>query len=184
MIWQRPYSRENLSLPDEPILSERLSLREVREDDLPSLWLLDSDPEVMKYIRPPSTDKEAFMAEHKKDLEAGERFKFFRLITLKKTDKPIGWLLLRPTEDQKWVEVGYRVLKNHWGKGYAPEACRTIIDLAFSKWGLKEVIAVLMKDNEKSAKTAEKIGLTYQGQRQEFYDMDLAFYLLENKTAG
>ena len=183
MKWTKPYSRKMLSLPTEPILTERLLLRTMREDDIPSLWLMDSDPDVMKYIPTPILDKQTYLADMKKDFHEAERFKFFLIIADKKTDEAIGWLLFRPTEDGKWVELGYRLLKKQWGKGYVPEAARAIIRIGFNDLGLTEVMLVLIKENKKSQKVAEKLGFTYQGIRK-FYNMDLAFYLLKKTLIG
>lgn len=179
MKWNMPYSRDRLTLPKQPILSERLALRGMRESDLPILWLMDSDPEVMRYIHEPRSDQKAFYGEMLEDLRAGIRFKFFRIIADINTDEAIGWLLFRPTENEKWVELGYRLPKHHWGKGYVPEASKAIIKTAVNDWGLDKIMAVLIKENIKSAKVAEKLGFEYQGQTREYYDMDLAFYVLD-----
>lgn len=184
MNWEPPYSREKLSLPDEPILSERLVLRKLCVGDIDTLWLMDSDPDVMEFMPKIYTDKAAHREEMLKDLNEGEKFKFFRFIDLKENNDPVGWFLFRPTENQKWVEIGYRLLISQWGKGYATEACRAFISLGFEKWGVKDVMAILSAENRNSARVVEKLGLTYRGQTQDYHDMDLAFYLLENKTAG
>jgi RimJ/RimL family protein N-acetyltransferase len=178
MKWQRPYYRHELSLPEAPILTERLCLRAIREDDFQAIWQMDSDPEVMKYIRPILVDKAAFMDEMKADFAKGQRFKFFRIIADKSTDKAMGWLILRPTEDGKWVELGYRLLKIHWGKGYAPEGSKALINLGFDKLELDEIMLVLRSENKKSSNVAERLGFIYQGIRK-FYDLDLSFYLLK-----
>ena len=180
MKWEKPYSRLTLSLPLEPILTENLSLRQMREDDFEAIWNMDSDPDVMRYIRDPQTDKEAFIAELRQDLKKGERFKFYRMMADKTTDKAIGWLILRPTEDGRWIEIGYRLLKSHWGKGLAPEGSRALIELGFGTLGLSEIMLVLRPENKSSSIVAEKLGFIYQGIRK-FYDLDLSFYLLKNK---
>lgn len=179
MDWSPPYSRERLSLPDEAIYSERLILRKLQVGDIEALWEMDSDPDVMEFMPMIYSDKTAHREEMLKEIGYGDKFKFFRFIALKETNEPVGWFLFRPTENQKWVEVGYRLLKKQWGNGYATEACRTFIQLGFEKWGVKEIMAILSKENKNSARVAEKLGLTYRGQTQDYHDMDLAFYLLE-----
>ena len=179
MKWQPPYSREKHFLPDPILETERLILRPITTDDWPCIWELESDPEVMRFIvdyyRDPVAHREEFLA----DIAKGERYKFFYAIVPKKTGRPVGWILFRPTPDGKWIELGYRVVRRTWGQGFVPEGARHIIDTAFRKWGLKEVVAVLMPDNKKSARAAEKLGMKYKGTTADFYDMDLALYRIE-----
>lgn len=58
-------------------------------------------------------------------------------------------------------EVGWTIMPEHWGKGYATEAGRAAIDYAFSELGWKRVIHVIIKGNERSIAVAKKLGSTF-----------------------
>lgn len=83
-------------------------------------------------------------------------------IVLKKTGKPIGGMNLR------WphagvAEFGYSLHPDHWGRGYAPEAARKLVDLAFSKHGAHRVQATCWVKNPRSARVLRKVGLRKEG---------------------
>ena len=57
------------------------------------------------------------------------------------------------------VEVGWRVAPAHWGHGYAPEGARAVLDLAFQRLGLPEVVSFTVPANVRSRRVMEKLGL-------------------------
>src|SRR5690606_30531493 len=57
------------------------------------------------------------------------------------------------------VEVGWRLLPEHWGRGYATEAGRIALDFAFSQLGLPEVVSFTATQNGKSRAVMERIGM-------------------------
>lgn len=83
-------------------------------------------------------------------------------IVLKKIGKPIGGVNLR------WPhagvgELGYSLHPDHWGRGYAPEAARKLVDLAFAKHGAHRVQATCWVKNQRSARVLRKLGLRKEG---------------------
>ena len=60
------------------------------------------------------------------------------------------------------VEIGYRLAKSAWGKGYATEAARIVCDHAFTTLGIKRLIALIDPSNVASIRVAEKIGMKYE----------------------
>lgn len=176
-----PYSRTNMTLPAEQLETKRLILRPLVAGDMDCLVEMDTDEEVMRYIpgywiSPEKLDK--FREGLLNDFAAGERFKFFYAIEEKDAPgKAVGWLLLRPTEDGKWVELGYRLVQRAWGKGIVTEASRACLRAAFDIWQVPEVMAVIYPGNIKSARVVEKLGFQPHG-RMSIYDMDLECFLL------
>ena len=63
---------------------------------------------------------------------------------------------------QPEVEVGYRLARSAWGKGYATEAARAVRDFAFATLGIKRLIALIDSSNIASIRVAEKIGMHYE----------------------
>lgn len=73
-------------------------------------------------------------------------------------------LLLQSLNGQPALEVGYHILKKHWGKGYAPEAAALFLNYAFQNQLADRVISMIKTGNDKSKRVAEKNGLTLQEQ--------------------
>jgi RimJ/RimL family protein N-acetyltransferase len=55
-------------------------------------------------------------------------------------------------------EIGWTIMREHWGKGYATEAARASMEFAFKELGWEKVIHVILKGNERSIAVAEKLG--------------------------
>lgn len=60
------------------------------------------------------------------------------------------------------IEIGYRLAKSAWGKGYATEAARAVSNFAFTQLGIKRLIAMIDPSNVASIRVAEKIGMHYE----------------------
>ena len=60
------------------------------------------------------------------------------------------------------VELGYRLARAYWGRGYATEAARAVLDYAFRVLGLARLIALIDPDNVASIRVAEKLGMTHE----------------------
>jgi len=60
------------------------------------------------------------------------------------------------------VEVGYRLSKDSWGKGYATEAVSKLLEYAHSDLGLTRIIAMIDPQNIASQKVAEKADMKYE----------------------
>lgn len=59
------------------------------------------------------------------------------------------------------VEVGWRLARRFWGKGYAPEAARAAITFGFDRLGLQEIVANTVPHNSNSHRVMEKLGMAY-----------------------
>jgi len=68
-------------------------------------------------------------------------------------------LLLQNIDGVEELEIGYHVLPEHWGKGYAIEAARTWKDYAFKNRISPSLISMIHVDNKASRKVAEKNGM-------------------------
>ena len=60
-------------------------------------------------------------------------------------------------------QLGYLVHPDHWGRGYASEAARKVVDLAFARFGAHRVQATCWVKNARSSKVLRKIGLRREG---------------------
>lgn len=60
------------------------------------------------------------------------------------------------------IEIGYRLARQSWGRGYATEAVLAVRDFAFLSLGLQRLIAMIDPDNTASIRVAEKAGMNYE----------------------
>ena len=142
----------------------RLLLRRFTEEDVENLFQLDSDPDVMRYInggRPTPRhmiEKEilpAYLDYHRRFQEFG----FWAAIE-KSTGDFLGWFHFLPNgETKEEAELGYRLRKSAWGKGYATEGSRALIRKGFSDLGVQRIFAETMVVNAGSRRVMEKAGL-------------------------
>lgn len=143
-------------MPKGPGDTERLRLRSLTMDDVDVLVELDRDPEVMRYItggRPtPRAEVEATVAR-----SLGHRWLAYE----RATGGFVGWFGLRPTDDPDERELGYRLRREAWGKGYATEGSRHLIAYAFDTLGVRRVWAQTMTVNARSRAVLERCGMRY-----------------------
>jgi RimJ/RimL family protein N-acetyltransferase len=163
-------------LPDHtelPVLeSERLRLRPIREDDLPDLFAVFADPDVMRYwTRPPMRDLDearAYLAEIDRGFATRTLFQWG--ITRKDNDRVIGTTtLFRLDSPHHTAEIGYALGSAHWGIGYAAEAVRRVCRFGFEDLGLRRIEADIDPRNHASIHVVEKAGFQREGVLRERY---------------
>jgi RimJ/RimL family protein N-acetyltransferase len=145
--------------------TERLILRRFTGDDVDDLYDLDGDPAVMRYITGgPGTTREEIAGDYiPMFLDYYERFAgygFWAAIE-KSTGEFLGWFHFRPDEkappDQP--ELGYRLRRSAWGKGYATEGSRALIRKGFTELGVQRVVAFTYGEHLASRRVMEKAGM-------------------------
>ena len=145
--------------------TERLVLRRFTEADVDALCELDGDPEVMRFItggRP--TPREVIRDEPlPRFLRAYERFEGFGVWAAveRATGEFLGWFEFFPPEGRgpEEAELGYRLVRSAWGRGYATEGSRALIRKGFTELGVRRVVAETMAVNAASRRVMEKAGL-------------------------
>jgi len=144
----------------------RLLLRPVVADDLESLVALDNDPEVMFFINAgaptPRAEVEADLQWWLGYPDRYPAYGFYAAIE-KATGDFLGWFHLRPGEGAgpDEPELGYRLVRRAWGRGYASEGSRALVDAAFAELGATRVYAQTMAVNIASRRVMEKAGLRF-----------------------
>lgn len=147
--------------------TERLVLRRFTEDDVEDLVELDSDPDVMRFINGgrPTSRHEIESDILPTFLDYYERFVGygFWAAVEKSTGRFVGWFHFRPAKgaDTDEIELGYRLRKSAWGKGYATEGSRALIDKGFADLDVQRVVASTMVVNVASRRVMEKAGLKF-----------------------
>lgn len=143
--------------------TERLILRETRDEDIDLLMDLDSDPEVRRYVRPGApVSREEMEREVMPRLTAhpnDDRDLGYWVAHRRSDGLAVGFFLLRPDKllgDP--MEVGYRLYRDDWGQGYASEGTSALVDEAFGRMGLQALTASVLIANRASARVLEKVG--------------------------
>ncbi|HKL98784.1 MAG TPA: GNAT family protein [Mobilitalea sp.] len=85
------------------------------------------------------------------------------LMELKDTHKVIGEIVLYDFRLKKQADIGYRISKEFWGKGYASEAGQAIIYHAFEEMDLSRLQLRCFRDNPASIRVAEKLNFQVEG---------------------
>ena len=165
-----------------PVLrTERLVLRPWRDEDLAPFAALNADPAVMDYL--PATlsraESDAFAARVRREMDergfglwavevpgvapfvgftglAVPRFSahFTGKRSAQRGRSPSGVV-------QDCVEVGWRLAREHWGRGYAPEAARAALAHGFGALGLDEIVSFTAVANLRSRRVMEKLGMRH-----------------------
>ena len=152
------------------IETSRLQLRKFIPEDAASLLQLNADPEVLRF----TGDKPFESLEHVKDfIKTYTGYKLAgmgRLACIRKSDnKFLGWCGLRKESESAEADLGFRFLKNEWGKGYATESALACLKYGFEEIDLPLIIGRAHVANIASIKVLRKIGMPEIGE----FDFDL-----------
>ena len=146
-------------------------------DDLQIMYRLSTDPDVIKYADTPARD----MAEVKQRLEEGpladyKKYGYGRFaVELKETGEVIGFCGVKYLPEIDLSEVGYRYLKEYWGRGIGTEAAGVCVEFARDDLKIKKLIALIVPENIASIRVAEKLGMS-KGPLIHIYDTDAFQY--------
>ena len=144
----------------------RLILRQFAEADVDNLFDLNSDPEVMRYLTGGSPTPRDEIRDQIIPFHLGVYNRLDRLGTWaaesRATGEFLGWFHFRPghESDLSNIDLGYRLRRSAWHKGYATEGSRALIDRGFTDLGVQRVFARTMTVNAASRHVLEKCGLT------------------------
>lgn len=142
--------------------TERLYLRELRQDDFTSLCRILQDEETMYAYEGAFNDCEA-QEWMDRQIDRYQRWGFgFWAVILKETDEMIGQcgLTMQPWKEEEVLEIGYLFERKYWHNGYATEAARACKEYAFEKLGAKEVCSIIRDTNLASQRVALRNGMT------------------------
>lgn len=142
--------------------TDRLFLRPRTAADIEACMAMDRDPEVTKYLPGPWQDPEAHRRFVTARMEAdfGPGLGYWSIFAREQPDLFLGWVLLIPDDAVgPDIEIGWRLNRHAWGKGYATEAARPLVVHAFEQVGVERIIAAIHPENAASIHVAQKIGL-------------------------
>ena len=149
-----------------PIVSPRLTIRLVSAADLPSLFVVNSDDQVTRYLPYPSwqtsADGDAWLARMRALGDAGTALQF--VICNTASGQVLGsCLLFRFDGSSARAELGYVLGRAHWGQGVMFEALQALLTLAFGGLGLRRIEAEVNPANTASTRLLDRLGFTCEG---------------------
>ncbi len=151
--------------------TRRLHLREFVENDWQAVLAYQSDPLYLRYTpwnQRTEEDTRAFIRWFLSWQEAQPRIKYQFAITLPGEDRLIGNCGIRMrSPDAHEADIGYEFDSRYWGRGYATEAARAMLNFGFSQLGLHRIWAQCIAENVASARVLEKIGMQREGRLRE-----------------
>ena len=159
-----------MTVKDPGIRTSRLLLKPLSIDDLSFMVRMQSDPEVMKHIggggvRTPELVRAN--VERNLNLRLNHPLLGQWIIRIAESGQEIGSILLRPpatATPERGVEIGYSLLTEAWGKGYATEAVRAMIDYVALNMAGESVMAMVSPTHPSSIKVLEKAGMQAAGE--------------------
>lgn len=146
--------------------TERLRLREYAETDAEAFYRLNSDPAVMRF----TNDKMVESVEQAREIIRTYPMADYRThgfgrwaCVLRESEEVIGFAGFKFLPETGEVDLGYRLLAAHWGRGLATEACCAIVTYGFAALSLGRITALVQPENTASMRVLEKCGLTRTG---------------------
>jgi [ribosomal protein S5]-alanine N-acetyltransferase len=143
------------------LITERLVLRPVTADDQAALLAHWTLPDVRRFLfdgaAPSAVEVAATIEESVRDFAAAG----YGIWLILEQDRPAlaGTAGLRPLENLG-LEIFYSLAPGWWGRGYATEAARAVVDHALGSLGLPEVLAEVDEGNAASVAVVKRLGMT------------------------
>jgi len=143
------------------IRTQRLRLVPVTVHNSETLWNVLQAPDLRTYQDLPSVGAAAFssmVARRPSRLQPGVVGRFEWLIYLHRARKPMGWVSLRISmRETQSAEIGYSIMREFRGRGFAREAVWALLQEAFAGAGLHRISAYLMPENAASRRLLESL---------------------------
>ena len=173
--------------------SNRLSFRLMDRNDADLLFALDQDPEVMKYINggtPNSrqTIDDVFVPRMESYRNPDKGWGLWQVSSTEENDY-LGWILIRPMEffsdnpELDNLEIGWRFFQKSWGKGYATEAAKHILEaISQQDETIKAFSAIADTDNLGSIAIMKKLDMAFVKSyhyKDAVLDCDVDLYKIE-----
>ena len=146
------------------IETQRLILRQWKEEDKTPFFRLNSDKEVMAFFPNVLTKEHSDALADKIHHHIATKGWGCFAVERKDTNQFIGFIgLFEPTYQTHFTpctEIGWRLHKDHWKQGFATEGARAVLEYAFHSLQKKEIVSFTTPQNRPSIAVMERIGMT------------------------
>ncbi|MFH9467579.1 GNAT family N-acetyltransferase [Streptomyces clavifer] len=143
--------------------TDRLTLRRWLASDLEPWAAMNADPEVREHLGDLLTREQSAASLTRFQAEFEQRGYGWWAVEVEATGEFIGFAGLDRVEDGMpfaGVEIGWRLARPAWGRGYATEAALSVLSYGFDTLELHEVLAVTTATNLRSQAVMRRIGMT------------------------
>lgn len=156
--------------------TERMRLRRFTAADVDDLVALHNDPAVMRYLgrcdETPANVRDVVLPYWQSLDEGGDGYGY-RAAIERDGGAFLGWFLFRASRQDPQpgvIEVGYRLHRAAWGRGFATEGAAALLDKGFAELSIDRVVADTMTINTGSRRVLEKLGMRLVGTVHPHYD--------------
>jgi [ribosomal protein S5]-alanine N-acetyltransferase len=155
----------------------RLRLRRFRPYDVDAIFAIIGDDVAMQYYPKTFNRSDAVQWIERNLRRYREHGYGLYAVTLKDSHELIGdcGIIKQDIEGQQQMEVGYHFRRDHWGHGYATEAARACMGLAFQTFGAGKVISLIRPENVPSRRVAERNGMELERQVMHYGLLHLVY---------
>ena len=154
--------------------TDRLILRDWREEDWPLFWEGTNTPSVMRWLGGVCDGAKRDAAQQRLLSYEREHGHTFWCVECRSDGAILGFCGLKRSNQSGgplgMMEVGWRLREDAWGRGYAKEAATASLDLAFDRFDAEEVIAMTVQRNTASWGLMQRLGM----RRRDDLDFDNA----------
>ena len=151
-------------MPHPELSTERLLLRRWRDRDREQFAALNADPVVMEHYPSLLTRAESDAAVDRIEASFDRRGFGNWAVEVPGVADSVGYIGLSvPAYDAPFmpaVEIGWRLDRRHWGRGYATEGARAALEFGFSEICLHEIVSFTVLANVRSWRVMERLGMT------------------------
>ncbi len=148
--------------------SQRLGFRNWTESDLPEFAKLNADKEVMQYFPATLTEQQTSDFINRLQTHYEKYGHTYFAVELLETEEFIGFIGLvyqeYASDFTPATDIGWRLKKTAWGKGFATEGAKRCLEFAFNDLNLDKVIATCTKNNTPSENVMIKTGMLKIGE--------------------
>jgi len=152
--------------PPAELETPRLHLRPWCDEDLPAFAAMNADPEVMRYFPKPMGCKSS---DALADLIRGNMTKHgwgLWAVEVKTGPDFAGFVgLAVPAFKAHFtpaIEIGWRLARDCWGRGYATEGAQAVLTFAFGRLNMAEIVSFTVDANQRSRAVMERLGMTHK----------------------
>ncbi|HBY99311.1 MAG TPA: hypothetical protein DEP84_36125 [Chloroflexi bacterium] len=135
-------------------------MRPYRDDEADLLGLLLRDRRVFFWSEAPVTERDVENVLNRSLALRPKGLGWFAAFS-EDRDRFVGDAVLQPLAGTGEIEIGYHLVPDAWGKGYATEAAEALLDYGFQALRLPRVVAVALPENRRSLRVLERLGLPY-----------------------
>jgi ribosomal-protein-alanine N-acetyltransferase len=154
--------------------TERLELCQFTQKDTRGFFEMNNDPEVIKY-----TGDHAFASVQEtttfiQNYDHYQKYGYGRWSVYKRSSgQYLGFCGLKYTPEKQETDLGFRLIRQYWNKGFATEAASLALELGFGQYGLKKIVGRAMVENMASIRVLEKLGM----QKKFEFEEDARFWV-------